>query len=304
VPLSGAGANEAWEDAELHAAMRAYWSAYADAPQWAIWVLFAGVGRSSTLMGTMFDDSDRNQRQGVAIFNKGFEDEKNIPASYPQRPEHMRRERFFGLVHETGHCFNLHHAWWRYNSQLTWPFFETAEGSATFMNYPNKVAGFYSQFRYEFHGSDIKFMRHAPPDFVEMGNERFWPGEDELGREVDFAGAWELSVELPRSRGVFEFPRAGHARGHVAQHQPSSTGRRRAHARGCGASHSPHRLRVRRSPTGPPRAAVRAVLLLADATRPGATRVAADDVLRQRRPGWLVPVRAGRLHAAGGAGDR
>jgi hypothetical protein len=205
VPLSHAGGNEAWEDAELHAAMRTFWSAYAEAPQWAIWVLFAGVGRSPTLMGTMFDDSDRNQRQGVAIFNNGFEDEKNIPASYPQRPEHIRRERFFGLVHETGHCFNLHHAWWSYNPQLRWPFFDTAEGSATFMNYPNKVFGFYSKFRYEFHDSDIKFMRHAPPHFVEMGNERFWPGADEFGREVDYAAGLELSVELPRSRGVFEF---------------------------------------------------------------------------------------------------
>lgn len=205
VPLSGAGANEAWEDAELHAAMRAYWSAYADAPQWAIWVLFAGIGRTPTLMGTMFDDSDHNQRQGVAIFNKGFENDKNIPASYPQRAEHMRRERFFGLVHETGHCFNLHHAWSHYNPPLNWPFFDTAAGSATFMNYPPKVDGFYRKFSYEFHDSDLRFIRHAPPDFVEMGNERFWGGADEFGRETDFSGPFELSVELPRSRGVFEF---------------------------------------------------------------------------------------------------
>lgn len=48
VPLAGAGGDGAWSDAELHAAMRAFWSSYSDAPNWAVWVLFAGTGRSSS----------------------------------------------------------------------------------------------------------------------------------------------------------------------------------------------------------------------------------------------------------------
>ncbi len=37
-----------------------------------------------------------------------------------------------------------------------------------------------------------------------MGDDRFYRGQDELGREVDFA-PWKLGIELHRSRGVFEF---------------------------------------------------------------------------------------------------
>jgi hypothetical protein len=203
VPLSTAGADEAWQDAELHAAMRTYWSAYSDAPRWAMWVLFAGTGRSPTLMGSMFDDSGATQRQGVGIFNEAFE--RNIPASQPQREEHLRRERFFGLVHETGHCFNLHHAWLFYNAELQWPFYATAAQAATFMQYPSQVVHFYQKFRYEFHESELKFLRHGPESFVQMGDARFYKGVDEFGRESDLAGPWALQVELPRRRGVFEF---------------------------------------------------------------------------------------------------
>ena len=201
VPLADAGADQAWQDAELLAAMRTYWSAYSDAPRWAIWVLFAGTGRTDTVMGSMFDLTDANQRQGVGIFNDAFE--RNIPSSFQQRPEHMRRERFFGLVHESGHCFNLHHAWRGYNPAWQWPFFDSAEGTATFMNYPD--ISFYSRFRYEFHDSDLRFVRHAPEFLVEMGDERFYKGADEFGREADLSGPWSLQVDLPRRRGVFEF---------------------------------------------------------------------------------------------------
>lgn len=205
VPLSGAGADEAWQDAELDGAMHTYWSQYADGPRWAIWVLFAGQGETETLMGRMFDGSDKNQRQGLAIFNKGFDNEKNIPKSYPQYDEHVRRERFFALVHETGHCFNLHHAWLEFNPQMGWPFFDTAAGTATFMNYPNRVVGYYGKFYYQFHDCDLKFMRHGPATLVEMGDARFFRGADEFGRESDLAGPWSLDIELPRRRGVFEF---------------------------------------------------------------------------------------------------
>lgn len=203
VPLSYAGADKAWQDAELHAAMRTYWSAYSDAPRWAMWVLFAGTGRTPTVMGSMFDETGANQRQGVGIFNDAFE--RNIPSSQSQRDEHLRRERFFALMHETGHCFNLHHAWLLYHSEIQWPFYGNAEQAATFMQYPNRLSSFYQKFRYEFHDSELKFLRHGPEPFVQMGDERFYRGVDEFGREADLAGPWSLLVELPRRRGVFEF---------------------------------------------------------------------------------------------------
>ncbi len=136
VPLTWAGGDQAWQDAEIHAAMRTFWSSYTDGPNWAVWVLFAGKGRTPTVAGSMFDDSDANQRQGVGIFNDAVDD--FVEKGYPQRAEHIRRERFFSLVHETGHCFNLHHAWLEYNSALQWPFFDDTSGVATFMQYPQK----------------------------------------------------------------------------------------------------------------------------------------------------------------------
>jgi hypothetical protein len=204
VPLSLAGGDQAWSDAELQAAIRAYWSSYSDAPNWAVWVLFAGTGRTLSVAGSMFDDSDANQRQGVGIFNDAAE--RYVPNSYPQRPEHLRRERFFALIHEVGHCFNLHHAWLFYNSDLHWPFFDDTGDSATFMNYPNRVVDFYNKFRYTFHASDLKFLRHAPDQFVEMGDYRFRGGQDEFGREARRTlPPWTLDIGLSRSAGVFQF---------------------------------------------------------------------------------------------------
>jgi hypothetical protein len=204
VPLSLAGGDQAWSDAELQAAMRAYWSSYSDAPNWAVWVLFAGTGRTPSVAGSMFDDSDANQRQGVGIFNDA--PERFVPNSYPQRPEHVRRERFFALLHEAGHCFNLHHAWLFYNSDLQWPFYDDTGDSATLMNYPSHVVDFYNKFRYTFHDSDLKFLRHAPDQFVEMGDYRFRGGQDQFGREARRTlPPWTLDIDLSRFEGVFEF---------------------------------------------------------------------------------------------------
>jgi len=204
VPLTLAGGEEAWSDAELQAAIRTFWSSYSDGPNWAVWVLFAGTGRTPTLAGSMFDDSDAHQRQGVGIFNDA--PDRFVDKEYPQRTEHIQRERFFSLIHETGHCFNLHHAWLEYNSALEWPFFDDNSDVATFMNYPHLVSGFHAKFRYVFHDSELKFLRHALEPFVQMGNDRFRPGQDEFGREVRSAlPPWKLGIDLHRSKDVFEF---------------------------------------------------------------------------------------------------
>ena len=204
IPLSLAGNDQAWDDAELQSAIRTFWSSYSNVPNWAVWVLFAGAGRTPTLAGSMFDDSDANQRQGVGIFNDAAD--KFTESWFPQRAEHIQRERFFSLVHETGHCFNLHHAWLEYNSALQWPFSDDTKNFATFMTYPGKLVDFYGQFRYTFHDSELKFIRHAPDSVIEMGNDRFRGGQDEFGREARSGfSPWKLSIEPHRSNGVFEF---------------------------------------------------------------------------------------------------
>src|SRR5262249_43535224 len=40
VPLTLAGADERWSNAEMHDAMQVHWSRFADKPQWSLWTLF------------------------------------------------------------------------------------------------------------------------------------------------------------------------------------------------------------------------------------------------------------------------
>jgi hypothetical protein len=209
VPLKSAGGNQAWDDAELQAAMRTFWSSYSNGPDWAVWVLFAGTGGKSTLAGSMFDDSDANQRQGVAIFNDAVEN--IVGSAYPQRAEHVRRERFCILVHEVGHCFNLIHPWLDYNPELNWPIFYGRRDTygrqlATFMNVSNKVSDFYTRFSYVFDERELQLLRHGPDRFVQMGDSPLQKGLDEFGREQRFAPSpWKLDIQAHRPGGVFEF---------------------------------------------------------------------------------------------------
>jgi hypothetical protein len=203
VPLSAAGADHEWSDAELLAAMRQYWSNSPDDPGWAVWTLFAGIGKRPSLLGSMFDSSDAHQRQGVALFNDAFE--QYFPAGTQQRADRLRRERFFGLVRTTGYCFNLHNAWLYFNDEVAWPFFNNADGQPTFMSVPLDP-GFYPNFRYEFHESELKWLRHAPDPFVEMGAEPFYGGVNGAGHVLHpGASPWGLSLDLHRADGVFEF---------------------------------------------------------------------------------------------------
>src|SRR5262249_7500610 len=57
VPLSLAGTNQTWSNTELHDAMQAYWSRFANKPQWALWAVFAARHDDGpNLGGIMFDD--------------------------------------------------------------------------------------------------------------------------------------------------------------------------------------------------------------------------------------------------------
>jgi hypothetical protein len=97
VPLTGAGIGALWSDMEMHDAMQVFWSRFADASQWAMWVFFAGLHEADLptpwnpnpqpedLGGVMFDDIGPNHRQGTAIFNDSF------ISNAPQATRHRTR---------------------------------------------------------------------------------------------------------------------------------------------------------------------------------------------------------------------
>ncbi|QKJ18178.1 hypothetical protein [Microbacterium hominis] len=208
VPVSGAGANGTWSDAEMHDAMQTYWSRFADAPQWALWTFWArqhDTGRS--LGGVMFDDIGPNHRQGTAIFTDSFI--RDVPAGDAAPDAWDRRMRFWTAVHEMGHAFNLAHSWQKALGTPWIPMANQPE-ARSFMNYPYFVSGgqaaFFSDFAYRFSDEELLFLRHAPSRFVQMGNADWF---DHHSFEQAFAelppAEYRLEVRANRPAPVFEF---------------------------------------------------------------------------------------------------
>jgi hypothetical protein len=74
------------------------------------------------------------------------------------------------------------------------------------MNYPSYLYDFFAEFEYRFHDSELKFLRHAPDNFVEMGDAPFYGGQKFFAPDDGSAPRpWKLEVALNRARGVFEF---------------------------------------------------------------------------------------------------
>ncbi|WP_326573134.1 hypothetical protein OG889_00190 [Streptomyces sp. NBC_00481] len=179
IPRS-ASVNDKWSDIEMHDAMQQHWSEWKPGPggqgvaQWQVWTLFAGLhdlGRR--LGGIMFDDIGTAQRQGCAIFSDSFISE--LPPNDPAPEAFARRMRFWTAVHEIGHCFNLAHAWDKESEWGTpWIPLANEPESRSFMNYPSKVNGrepaFFRDFQYFFSENELRFLRHAPERFAQMGN--------------------------------------------------------------------------------------------------------------------------------------
>lgn len=212
LPISAAGANERWSDQELNDAMHKYWTRYRAQTQWALWMLFTGLHEESkTLAGRMFDDKDTFQRQGLAVFNDVWDDTDLVPSSYIARDAHIARMRFFAAVHESGHCFNLAHSFDKAPNQWIPLLTQNEKDNIGFMNYPHLIdlsignEGFFRNFRYRFSDQDIQFVRHAPEQFVEMGDAAFLTNHGFEAAETGTAGPWALSVRVNRERGVFEF---------------------------------------------------------------------------------------------------
>ncbi len=206
VPIGGAGANVTWSDAEMHDAMQAYWSRFANKPQWALWVFFANQHDTGpSLGGIMFDSIGPNDRQGTALFYNSFISQ--APAGDQSPSEWVKRMRYWTAVHEMGHAFNLAHSWQKSLGTPWIPLQDEPEARSP-MNYPYRVAGgertFFADFRYRFSDPELLFLRHAPERFVEMGYADWF---DHHAFEQAAAPVPGLTLELRTrpARKTFEF---------------------------------------------------------------------------------------------------
>lgn len=188
-----------WSDRELHDAMLQYWDGAQE--DWRIWVLLAGMHEEGEHLGGLIFDSDGQtpgkQRHGAAVFLGAEmhtdEDELFMPPA--------RRQRFFTLIHEVGHALNLAHAWEKavlprgIQDASAWEEIGNTPLSFSWMNYPHRVFAFWAGFPFQFDPVELRFLRHAPADFVRPGGVPFFVNhgfEDERS---------DVSVEIyPESR--------------------------------------------------------------------------------------------------------
>ncbi|MHC4488721.1 MAG: hypothetical protein ACYSW7_06035 [Planctomycetota bacterium] len=189
-----------WSYRELHDAMEDHWSAFADKPQWKMWIFLAELAERDGLGGAMFDAGIEElggvDRQGTAIFTKCpefYTPGGDFIVDNPPVDEAVARQLFVHFIHETGHAFNLAHSW-RKHASVAWtppdwmPLASNAR-APSWMNYawlatwdaqgiPNPLdynsTWFYDRFRFKFIPDELLFLRHAPASYVQMGNEAWF----------------------------------------------------------------------------------------------------------------------------------
>jgi hypothetical protein len=211
VPLALAGGDSVWSDTEMHDAMQAYWSRFANVPQWALWVFFAARHEEgSSLGGIMFDSIGANHRQGTAIFNDSFI--SDAPAGDAAPAAWVQRMRFWTACHEMGHAFNLAHSWQKSHPPqwgTPWMPLSNEPEARSFMNYPYNVSGgqtaFFADFAYRFSDQELLFMRHAPARFVQMGNADWFDDHGFQQAEVSPEPSYRLELRVNRPKAIFEF---------------------------------------------------------------------------------------------------
>ena len=162
VPISVAGEDGKWINAELHNGMLNHFSLYQNTPAWDVWLLHAyehinGAG----LYGIMFDQAGL-QRQGCAVFYRGI----------GGTTSNQQRLQLYTCVHELGHCFNLLHSWQKSYATPPKP---NIPGSLSWMNYPWGFPGgdvaFWNNFPFQFDPVEVSHMRHGFRNNVIMGGQ-------------------------------------------------------------------------------------------------------------------------------------
>jgi len=207
IPIADAGADGAWSDAEMHDAMQAHWSRYADRAQWALWVLHAALHEQGPgLGGVMFDDIGPHHRQGTAVFTESFI--ARPPAGDPAPDAWIARMRFWTACHEMGHAFNLAHAWQK-SLGTPWMPMSDAPESRSFMNYPFRVQGgastFFRDFEFRFDDAELGFLRHAPRGYVQMGNADWFDHHGFEQAQVSREPGLRLVARLNRDTSLLQF---------------------------------------------------------------------------------------------------
>ncbi|MCC5464564.1 hypothetical protein [Pelosinus baikalensis] len=207
IPISEAGLDIRWSDAEMHDAMQQHWSEYSESARWALWVFFASLHEDGpSLGGIMFDSIGSQHRQGTAIFNRSF------ITKAPERETHpeawVQRMKFWTACHEIGHGFNLAHSWQKAMG-TPWMPLENEPEARSFMNYPYSVQGgektFFENFEYRFSNDELLFLRHAPERFVKMGDAEWFDHHGFEQHNVLQNSSFKLDIRVNRETTRYEF---------------------------------------------------------------------------------------------------
>ncbi|MEU8355102.1 hypothetical protein AB0C27_03725 [Nonomuraea sp. NPDC048882] len=175
IPVTGSGADLAWDDAELHHAMTRHFSAFADQPAWRVWLLVASK-HVGGYRGIMFDYNDAHQRQGAAVFHDA------IMGTTPQ----AQRAQLRTYVHELGHAFNLLHSWQKNLANPPQPLGpDGGFGDLSWMNYVHNYSqggeeGYWAAFPFQFTDAELVHLRHGFHRNVAMGADAFGRGAAEI----------------------------------------------------------------------------------------------------------------------------
>lgn len=180
VPKSAANsidADELWSKEELHAAMVANFSNYAEETHWHLYLLLATRYVKKGVLGIMFDSGDDFPRQGAAVFY-------DHPAIANASELDKNREYLYTIIHELGHAFNLLHAFQKGAFQTHGILPRPA--SLSWMNYPqlypygsafppgwDGTSSFWKQFRFLFDREELAHIRHSDYLEVVMGGRSF-----------------------------------------------------------------------------------------------------------------------------------
>lgn len=202
IPLSGAGPNAKWSNAELHQAMELQFSLWQDLPQWKVWLLAAQEHEyGSGLYGIMFDQQGK-QRQGCAVFHAG------VGGDTPEQ----QRLQLYTYVHELGHCFNLFHS---FHKQYMDPPQPNRLTALSWMNYPwgypGGASAFWNAFPFQFDDQEVIHLRHAFRDDIIMGGNPFGKGAAlenprAFADPIEDHSGLKLELEAPQSSYAFGEP--------------------------------------------------------------------------------------------------